>query len=119
MDKSNAILALAALGQDTRLDVFRHLVTVSPERVSAGDLAERLAVKPNTLSTHLAQLQRAGLIASEREGRLIRYRADHEGIAGLLDFLVGDCCGGRPDLCGSLAPAATDSSPSVVDVDPR
>lgn len=117
MDKSNAILALAALGQDTRLDVFRHLVKVSPERVSAGDLAERFAVKPNTLSTHLAQLQRAGLIASEREGRVIRYRADHEGIAGLLDFLVGDCCGGRPEVCGSLTLVAAADGRGVVGTD--
>ncbi|SDU34226.1 helix-turn-helix transcriptional regulator [Stappia sp. ES.058] len=105
MDKKAAIAALSALGQETRLDVFRHLVTAGPEGVGAGDLAQELDVRANTLSTHLAALARAGLISAERAGRAIRYRADHDGIRALFDFLLHDCCKGRPELCGPFAPS--------------
>jgi ArsR family transcriptional regulator len=103
MDKNSAIAALSALGQETRLDVFRHLVTVGSEGMGAGDLAEALDVRANTLSTHLAALSRAGLIAATREGRTIRYRAHYDGIRALFDFLLHDCCKGRPELCGPYA----------------
>lgn len=103
MEKMNAVAALSALGQETRLDVFRTLVRAGPEGISAGDLAEGLGVRANTLSTHLAVLARAGLILSEREGRTIRYRADYDGARALIAFLVGDCCAGRPELCGPFA----------------
>ena len=107
MDKLHAISALAALGQETRLDVFRHLVKASPDGVAAGDLAVALGVRPNTLSSHLAQLVRAGLIVSDRDGRSIRYRADHEGLGHLITYLIGDCCGGCPELCGGYSAAIT------------
>lgn len=102
MEKTDAIAALKALGQETRLDVFRVLVRAGPGGVAAGDLAERLGVRANTLSTHLAVLVRAGLIASEREGRTILYRAEFDGARGLIGFLVGDCCADRPELGASF-----------------
>jgi DNA-binding transcriptional ArsR family regulator len=108
MDKKAAIAALSALGQETRLDVFRHLVTAGPKGVGAGDLAQVLDVRANTLSTHLAALARAGLIEAEREGRAIRYRAHYDGIRALFDFLLHDCCKGRPELCGPHVQTASD-----------
>lgn len=102
MDNSQAILALAALAQPTRLDAFRLLVSREPEGVPAGELARLLAVPQNTLSAHLAVLSRAGLIVGERQSRSIIYRADLAEFRAMIAFLLKDCCGGRADLCGPL-----------------
>ena len=80
MDSENALSALAALSQQTRLDAFRLLVRHEPEGLPAGDIARHLDVPANTLSTHLAILARAGLVTSERHGRVIQYRADVDGL---------------------------------------
>lgn len=100
MEKNHAIEALSALAHDTRIDVFRLLVRAGAEGRIAGDLAETLGVKANTLSNNLTILQQAGLIRSQREGRAIRYFAKFSGMRGLLGFLMRDCCDGRPELCG-------------------
>jgi DNA-binding transcriptional ArsR family regulator len=97
-----AVNALGALAHETRLSVFRMLVKAGPEGMIAGAIAEALAVPPSTMSHHLATLERAGLIRSERESRLIRYRADYQGMRRLLTFLMQDCCQGAPELCGDL-----------------
>ena len=76
MESEEAILALAALAQGTRLDVFRRLVKHEPEGIAAGELARLLEVPQNTMSSHLAVLARAGLVAAERHSRSIIYRAD-------------------------------------------
>ena len=102
MDSEDAILALAALAQTTRLDVFRRLFAAEPDGVAAGDLARGLAVPHNTMSSHLSVLTRAGLVRSERRSRSIIYRADLSRVRELLGFLVQDCCGGRPDVCAPL-----------------
>ncbi|WP_332698656.1 ArsR/SmtB family transcription factor [Bosea sp. (in: a-proteobacteria)] len=102
MDNSQAILALAALAQPTRLDTFRLLVRREPEGVPAGELAKLLVVPQNTMSAHLAVLTRAGLIVGERQSRSIIYRADLAGFRTVIAFLLKDCCGGRADLCGPL-----------------
>ena len=102
MDKKHALEALAALGQDTRLDVFRLLVQVGPEGMPAGEIGERLGVRQNTMSANLQVLSHAGLIRSEREGRSIRYFADMDGLKGLLSYLLEDCCGGAPELCQAV-----------------
>jgi DNA-binding transcriptional ArsR family regulator len=99
MDKKHTLEALAALSQDTRLDVFRLLVQVGPEGMLAGEIGERLMVKQNTMSANLQVLAHAGLIRSEREGRSIRYYSDMDGLKGLLSYLLEDCCGGAPELC--------------------
>jgi DNA-binding transcriptional ArsR family regulator len=99
MDKKRALEALAALGQDTRLDAFRLLVQVGPEGMPAGEIGERLGVRQNTMSANLQVLSHAGLIRSEREGRNIRYFADMDGLKGLLSYLLEDCCGGAPEMC--------------------
>jgi ArsR family transcriptional regulator, arsenate/arsenite/antimonite-responsive transcriptional repressor len=99
MDKKQSVEAFAALSQETRLDVFRLLIKVGPQGMLAGEIGEYLSVKQNTMSANLAILARAGLIRSEREGRGIRYFSDIEGVKGLLEFLMEDCCGGKPELC--------------------
>ena len=99
MDKSTAIESLGALAQETRLDVFRLLVRRGEAGMAAGEIAEALDVRQNTMSANLAVLSRAGLIRSAREGRVIRYFADFDGMRGLLGYLMEDCCGGNPELC--------------------
>tara|TARA_Y100000815_G_scaffold275799_1_gene317945 strand:- start:18796 stop:19128 length:333 start_codon:yes stop_codon:yes gene_type:complete len=99
MDKSDAIEALHALAQETRLEVFRLLVKQGADGMAAGDIAEALGVRQNTMSANLAVLARAGMIRSAREGRVIRYFAEFDGMRALLAFLMEDCCGGRPELC--------------------
>jgi DNA-binding transcriptional ArsR family regulator len=103
MEKANALDALAALAQETRLDVFRLLVQAGPQGLAAGEVAERLGVRQNTMSSNLAILARAGLVTGERSGRSIRYRADLDGMRNLLAYLMQDCCGGNAEICAPLA----------------
>jgi ArsR family transcriptional regulator, arsenate/arsenite/antimonite-responsive transcriptional repressor len=102
MDSTVTIAALAALAQTTRLEAFRLLVSREPEGVAAGELARLLAIPQNTMSSHLAVLARAGLVRSERSSRSIIYRADLVRFREVVLFLVQDCCGGWPELCGPL-----------------
>jgi len=95
----SATAMLGALAQDTRLSVFRLLVPAGRDGTPAGELARSLGVPHNTLSSHLAILGHAGLIASRREGRSIRYRVDFAGVRALLAFLMEDCCQGRQEVC--------------------
>ncbi|MEI4485730.1 helix-turn-helix domain-containing protein [Frigidibacter sp. MR17.14] len=99
MDKTRALSALSALGQEARLDVFRLLVVAGPEGMLAGEVAEALGVLPNTLSSNLSILLAAGLVTRAREGRALRYVADLKGMEALVGYLMEDCCGGRPGLC--------------------
>jgi len=103
MESEQAIIALAALAQSTRLSVFRLLVKHEPEGLAAGDIADVLAVPQNTMSAHLAVLARAGLVMSERKSRSIIYRANLVTVQHLTSFMVEDCCGGRADLCAPVA----------------
>jgi ArsR family transcriptional regulator, arsenate/arsenite/antimonite-responsive transcriptional repressor len=102
MESQNAILALAALAQSTRLDVFRLLVKHEPEGLAAGDIAQGLAVPQNTMSSHLSILSRAGLVSARRFGRSIVYRADLSRLQAVLLFMLRDCCDGRPEICAPL-----------------
>jgi DNA-binding transcriptional ArsR family regulator len=102
MDRTDALLAFSALGQSTRLDVFRLLVKTGSAGMPAGEIAGALRVRQNTMSANLAVLHQAGLVRSAREGRTIRYFADMDGLRGVLAFLMEDCCGGRPEVCRSL-----------------
>ncbi len=112
MESESVILALAALAQSTRLEVFRLLVQREPEGVAAGDIAREMAVPANTMSAHLAVLTRAGLVRSERRSRSIIYRADLERFRAVATFLLKDCCGGRPDVCAPLIADLTPCCPS-------
>jgi ArsR family transcriptional regulator, arsenate/arsenite/antimonite-responsive transcriptional repressor len=102
MDTNDAIAALAALAQSTRLDVFRLLVAREPEGAPAGELARLVGAPQNTMSAHLAILARTALIFGERRSRSILYRANLDRFREVALFLVKDCCGGRPDLCAPL-----------------
>ena len=112
MQSNEALTALAALAQDTRLAVFRLLVRESPEGLPAGRVAAEVGVAPATLSFHLAQLERAGLLSARRKSRQIYYAAHPEGIRGMLSFLTEDCCGGRPELCGGPRAVAAPGKPA-------
>ena len=90
----------AALAHDIRLKVFRLLVTAGPDGLAAGEISGRLKIPASTLSTHLAQLERVGLLRSRRDQRRIIYAVDTSGTKNLVAFLVDDCCDGRPELCG-------------------
>jgi ArsR family transcriptional regulator, arsenate/arsenite/antimonite-responsive transcriptional repressor len=102
MEQEEAILALAALAQSTRLETFRVLVRHQPEGLPAGDIARALAIPHNTMSTHLNILARARLVSSERRSRLIVYRAEMQRLRELTLFLLKDCCGGNASLCAPL-----------------
>lgn len=114
MDDIEAIAALAALAQPTRLAAFRLLVTSAPEGIAAGELARRAEVPQNTMSAHLAVLARAGLVTGEREGRSILYHADLGRFRAVMLHLVNDCCGGHPEICiplvEKLAPCCSEKA---------
>ena len=117
MENMEAIAALAALAQGTRLDTFRLLVKHEPDGIPAGELARLLAIPQNTLSAHLSILSRAGLVKGERHSRSIIYRADLEAFRELTLFLIQDCCGGSAELCAplieSLQPCCQPKTPGV------
>src|SRR5713226_10438766 len=99
MDDKHAIAALGALAQETRLALFRLLVTCGPEGLPAGIIAERLGVHPSSLSFHLAQLVHAGLITQRRLGRQLIYSAEYGTMNGLLGYLTENCCGQGVAAC--------------------
>src|SRR5690625_3903187 len=107
MESTSALPALAALGQETRLDLFRLPVRVGGEGLAAREVAARLDALQNTTSAHPKILAQAGLVRAEREGRVIRYFADMSGFRDLLAFLMEDCCNGSPELCQPVLDAIT------------
>lgn len=107
MDKKSSLAALAALGQETRLDIFRLLVKAGGAGIPAGEIAERLGAVQNTTSAHLKILGQAGLVRAQRDGRIVRYVADMTGFRDLLAYLMEDCCNGSPELCRPVIQAVT------------
>ena len=103
MDEKAAITILSALAQTSRLRAFRFLVEQGESTVPAGEIARELGIPHNTMSVHLAVLTRSGLLDSHRQGRSIRYGLNVDGIKSVLRYLVDDCCGGQPELCGPIA----------------
>lgn len=99
MEAPQALAALAALGQPTRLEIFRLLIRAEPDGLAAGALADMIGCPHNTLSSHVSILARSRLVHGARTGRSIIYRADVERIRALIAFLVTDCCEGHPDFC--------------------
>lgn len=97
MEIKDATIALAALGQATRLSVFRLLVEAGPEGRMAGEIADALSLPGATLSFHLKELSAAGLIQGEQRSRFICYRANYATMNDLIAFLTHNCCGGKAE----------------------
>jgi ArsR family transcriptional regulator, arsenate/arsenite/antimonite-responsive transcriptional repressor len=102
MEMTQAVEALAALAQRSRLAIFRALVEAGRDGLAAGLIAQKLDLPPATLSFHLAQLVRAGLVRSQQDGRFVIYSASFDCMDALITYLTENCCGGR--TCGA-APA--------------
>jgi DNA-binding transcriptional ArsR family regulator len=96
MNSNTVIAGLSALAQEHRLALFRLLVQAGEDGMAAGRIAEALSLPNSSLSFHLAQLQAAGLIEQERQGRSLVYRADYRVMNALLAYLTENCCGGAP-----------------------
>ncbi|HUA22497.1 MAG TPA: metalloregulator ArsR/SmtB family transcription factor [Steroidobacteraceae bacterium] len=101
MESRSAVQALAALAQDSRLQVYRLLVQAGPEGMAASDIAQTLEIPANTLSFHLKTLSHADLVQFRQQGRFVYYSANYGQMDALLGFLTRNCCGG-----GRCAPAA-------------
>jgi ArsR family transcriptional regulator, arsenate/arsenite/antimonite-responsive transcriptional repressor len=100
MEKKAAVIALGALAQDSRLEVYRLLVQAGPEGMAASEIAGRLGVPANTLSFHLKTLSHADLIQSRQDGRFVFYSTNYGQMNELLSFLTENCCGG--EACVSM-----------------
>jgi ArsR family transcriptional regulator, arsenate/arsenite/antimonite-responsive transcriptional repressor len=100
MEMTQAVQALSALAQGSRLSIFRLLVQAGPAGMAAGSIGEKLDLPPATLSFHLAGLTRAGIAKSRQDGRFVIYTADFESMNELVGYLTENCCGGA-----SCAPA--------------
>ena len=103
MELNHAAFGFAAIGQATRLDLLRTLLSAGPNGLAAGEIALRLQVAPSSLSFHLRALEQAGLIAPTRHGRSLIYAAQIHRLRGLIAFLADACCDGEPARCGDLA----------------
>jgi DNA-binding transcriptional ArsR family regulator len=104
MENKHAVLALAALAQESRLAAFRLLVQAGPQGLAASRIAEALAMPPSSLSFHLKELSNANLIVPRQEGRFVIYAAQFDTMNALLGFLTENCCGGAP--CSPASDAA-------------
>lgn len=107
MNEKQAISMLGALSQEMRLRIIRLLIERGDDGASAGDIATAIEAIPSKASFHLAALERAGLITSERQSRKIIYRMEFQEIGGLISFILNDCCGNHPDIrkcCDLSAP---------------
>lgn len=104
MKTPEAIKALAALSQETRLSIYRLLVQQGPEGLAVGAIAERVEVAGATLSFHLKEMAHAGLVTTRQEGRFIFYSANYAVMNGLMGYLTENCCQGR-DCAPACAPA--------------
>jgi len=107
MKKEPALAALAGLAQRTRLDIFRHLVQAGPSGAAVGSIGKSLDIPAATLSFHLKELSRAGLINSRQDGRFIWYSANFAAMNGLIEYLTENCCAGQPELCTPACKPAT------------
>lgn len=112
--ESNRVNQLSALAHSQRLALFRLLVRRYPDEIAAGELAEVLSVRQNTLSTYLNILRQAELILQARRGRSLLYRANMGQAGALLSYLFADCCRGRAELCPTILDPASFGGPAMV-----
>lgn len=106
---------LTTLGHPQRLALFRLLMRRYPDSLSAGEIAGTLGLKPSTLSAYLAALQGVGLITQTRAGTSLLYAIDMAGVRQTFDYLMRDCCRGRPDLCTTFPDLLTEGSVPMPD----
>lgn len=104
---------LTTLGHPQRLALFRLLMRRYPDQLPAGEIAEALGVRANTLSNYLAALMQVGLITQTREGRSLLYAIDMGNVRQTFDFLLLDCCRGRPDICSPVSFLMPEGGPAM------
>ncbi|MDP4003158.1 helix-turn-helix transcriptional regulator [Methylobacterium sp. NEAU K] len=117
MDEPQALAAFIALGQEHRLRALRALVKAGPEGMASGVLAHAIGVSASTISFHLKELQQAGLIQSRRAGRSIVYSVAYPVLSGLIEFIMTDCCQGRPEVCAPALAALSASCTEANELD--
>ena len=105
MNEAQAISMFGALSQETRLHIVRYLVECGETGASAGDVGTKVNASSSRASFHLTALERAGVIMSERKSRNIIYRANFDGLCGLVSFLLNDCCGSHPNILACCNPS--------------
>ncbi len=103
MESVEAVRALSALAQPTRLSLYRLLVSCGPEGMTAGQIAETLGVSPATMSFHFRTLSHASLIESRQDGRFVYYAANFAVMNDMVAYLTENCCGGNADACKTPA----------------
>jgi ArsR family transcriptional regulator len=101
MENVAVLRAFAALAHEKRLTMFRHLARVGPNGLPSGAIAKVAGVSQTSVSYHLKELDRAGLVTQTRHGRFNHYALHVEGVRHLIEFLTHDCCEERPELCGT------------------
>src|SRR5260221_6835838 len=114
MEAKQAIDALGALAHETRLAVFRLLVQPGPEGLPAGAISQALGLPPSSLTFHLQQLTRAGLITQRRLSRQLIYATDFAAMNALMFYLTGKCCGGAASCSPACRPEATGTAPTAM-----
>jgi DNA-binding transcriptional ArsR family regulator len=112
MEKSSFLAALAALAQETRLDIYRLLVQAGPGGLPAGQIGEQLGLPSATLAFHLKELRHANLATCTRHGRSLIYAAAYPTMTGLLAYLTENCCGLGQAACLQVCPPDADAQPA-------
>jgi len=113
MDDISAVSALSALAHSDRLAAFRMLVQAGAEGMPSGAIANALSIQPTRMSFHLASLERAGLLSSQRDGRHIIYIANYDAMRQLLAYLTEDCCAGNAEICAPFVHLTCTEPPSL------
>ena len=98
MKNSEAVSAFLALGQESRLNVFRLIVQRGDMGLTPSQIIEKLGIPNATLSFHLKELYQSNLITVERQSRNLIYRPNAKLVQNLSEFLLDNCCGGKPCL---------------------
>ncbi|WP_343583688.1 metalloregulator ArsR/SmtB family transcription factor [Herbaspirillum sp.] len=111
METKAVIAALAALAQETRLAIFRHLIQVGPAGCAASKIGEAVGIAPSSLSFHMKELAHAGLVSSRQEGRFVIYAANYTAMNDVLGFLTENCCGGN--ICSPVSACCEPSTSPV------
>ena len=106
METKQAVSALAAIAQDSRLAIFRLLIQSGPSGIIASKISGLLGIAPSSLSFHLKELMHAGLITVQQDGRFMIYAANFAAMNDLISFLTENCCGGNPCAAKTSSDAA-------------